>query len=211
MEAPIKKPKPKKPRKPRKPRKPSTGTNITINVGTASSRAPRRARAPAKPKVDPTANQFGFRSPGAGGGGGGGVPPSFAGQGDQFRQVIYTPQGDVSGSIKALEKSIETLSRASGSQYGDRDRPPINFVGNPDDASQAGGNDGPAETTAEKLERMRRLRSAGFNPMSPISEGGGLARGELNRRLDAESRTQQAQSEMMRQYEPEGGQPLGSL
>ena len=119
MEAPIKKPKPKKPRKPRKPRKPSTGTNITINVGTSSSRAPRRAREPAKPKVDPTANQFGFRSPGAGGGGGGGVLPSFAGQGDQFRQVIYTPQGDVSGSIKALEKSIDNLSRSGGSSRKD--------------------------------------------------------------------------------------------
>ena len=122
MEAPIKKPKPKKPRKPRKPRKsskPSTGTNITINVGTSASRAPRRARAPAKPKVDPTANQFGFRSPGAGGGGGGGVLPSFAGQGDQFRQVIYTPQGDVSGSIKALEKSIDNLSRSGDSRRDD--------------------------------------------------------------------------------------------
>ena len=122
MEAPIKKPKPKKPRKPRKPRKsskPSTGTNITINVGTSASKAPRRARAPAKPKVDPTANQFGFRSPGAGGGGGGGVLPSFAGQGDQFRQVIYTPQGDVSGSIKALEKSIDNLSRSGGSRKDD--------------------------------------------------------------------------------------------
>ena len=122
MEAPIKKTKPKKPRKPRKPRKaskPSTGTNITINVGTSASKAPRRARAPAKQKVDPTANQFGFRSPGAGGGGGGGVLPSFAGQGDQFRQVIYTPQGDVSGSIKALEKSIETLSRSGGSRKDD--------------------------------------------------------------------------------------------
>jgi len=211
MEAPIKKPKPKKPRKPRKPRKPSTGTNITINVGTASSRAPRRARAPAKPKVDPTANQFGFRSPGAGGGGGGGVLPSFAGQGDQFRQVIYTPQGDVSGSIKALEKSIETLSRASGSQYGDGSRPPINFVGNPDDASQAGGNDEPAETTAQKRERLSRLKAGGFNPMSPIPEGGGLSGREVDRRLAAESRTQQAQSEMMRQYGPEEGQPLGSL
>ena len=210
MEAPIKKPKPKKPRKPRKPRKaskPSTGTNITINVGTSSSKAPRRARAPAKPKVDPTANQFGFRSPGAGGGGGGGVLPSFAGQGDQFRQVIYTPQGDVSGSIKALEKSIETLSRSGGSQAGDGARPPINFVGNPDDASQAGGNE-PAETTAEKLERMRRLKAGGLNPLASIPEG--LSRGELNRRLAAESRTQQAQSEMMRQYGPGEGPPLGS-
>jgi hypothetical protein len=209
MEAPIKKPKPKKPRKPRKPRKPSTGgTNITINVGTSSSRAPRRARAPAKPKVDPTANQFGFRSPGAGGGGGGGVLPSFAGQGDQFRQVIYTPQGDVSGSIKALEKSIETLSRASGSQYGDGTRPPINFVGNRDDASQAGGNDGPVETTAEKLERMRRLRAGGLNPLASIPEG--LSRSELNRRLSEESRTKQAQEQMLGQYEPAEQPPLGS-
>ena len=209
MEAPIKKPKPKKPRKRRKPRKaskPSTGTNITINVGTSSSRAPRRARAPAKPKVDPTANQFGFRSPG---GGGSGVLPSFAGQADQFRQVIYPPQGDVSGSIKALEKSIETLSRSGDSQAGDRARPPFNFVGPRDDESQSGREE-PAETPAEKRDRERRLRAAGFNPMSSISELGGLSRAEINRRLDAESRTQQAQREMMRQYEPEEGQPLGS-
>ena len=115
MEAPIKKPKPKKPRKPRKPRKPSTGgTNITINVGTAAARKPR-----AKPKPRATQNTFPFRSPSAGGGGGGGVLPSFAGQGDQFRQVIYTPQGDVSGSIKALEKSIDNLSRSGGSRKDD--------------------------------------------------------------------------------------------
>lgn len=118
MEAPIKKPKtkPKKPRKPRKPRKPSTGgTNITINVGTTAARKPR-----AKPKPRATQNTFPFRSPSAGGGGGGGVlPTAFPGQGDQFRQVIYTPQADVGGSIKALEKSIDNLSRSGDSRRDD--------------------------------------------------------------------------------------------
>ena len=172
MEAPIKKPKPKKPRKPRKPRKPSkpsTGTNITINVGTPSSRAPRRARAPAKPKVDPTANQFGFRSPGAGGGGGGGVLPSFAGQGDQFRQVIYTPQGDVSGSIKALEKSIDNLSRASGSKK--------------DDESEA-------QRQAEE-EVLARLARGG------LGSGGGGGKTGSNRVPNAEE-TEQAKADALR-------------
>jgi len=117
MEAPIKKPK-TKPRKQRKPRKPRTtgGTNITINVGTTTARKPR-----AKPKPRATQNTFPFRSPSAGGGGGGGVlPTAFPGQGDQFRQVIYTPQADVGGSIKALEKSIENLSR-SGDSRGDNE------------------------------------------------------------------------------------------
>jgi len=174
MEAPIKKPKPKKPRKPRKPRKaskPSTGTNITINVGTTSSKAPRRARAPPKPKVDPTANQFGFRSPGAGGGGGGGVLPSFAGQGDQFRQVIYTPQGDVSGSIKALEKSIDNLSRSGGGSRKDdeseaqrqaddeaRARLARGGLGGGGSGGRTGSNRVPtAEETAQHAADARRL------------------------------------------------------
>lgn len=207
MEAPIKKPKtkPKKPRKPRKPRKPSTGgTNITINVGTTAARKPR-----AKPKPRATQNTFPFRSPSAGGGGGGGVlPTAFPGQGDQFRQVIYTPQADVGGSIKALEKSIDNLSRSGGSQDGDRGRPPINFVGNQDDASQAGGNDAPAETTAEKRERMRLLRAGGLNPLASIPEG--LSRSELNRRLSEESRTKQAQEQMLGQYQPTEQPPIGS-
>ena len=204
MEAPIKKPK-TKPRKQRKPRKPRTtgGTNITINVGTTTARKPR-----AKPKPRATQNTFPFRSPSAGGGGGGGVlPTAFPGQGDQFRQVIYTPQADVGGSIKALEKSIENLSRSGGSQYGDKGRPPINFVGNRDDESQAGGNE-PGETTAEKFERMRLLRAGGLNPLASIPEG--LSRGELNRRLSEESRTQQAQDQMMRQYQPAEQAPIGS-
>lgn len=116
MEAPIKKPK-TKPRKQRKPRKPRTtgGTNITINVGTTTARKPR-----AKPKPRATQNTFPFRSPSAGGGGGGGVlPTAFPGQGDQFRQVIYTPQADVGGSIKALEKSIDNLSRSGDSKRDD--------------------------------------------------------------------------------------------
>ena len=115
MEAPIKKPK-TKPKKPRKPRKPRTGgTNITINVGATAARKPR-----AKPKPRAIQNTFPFRSPSAGGGGGGGVlPTAFPGQGDQFRQVIYTPQADVNGSIKALEKSIETLSRSGDSRRDD--------------------------------------------------------------------------------------------
>lgn len=119
MEAPVKKPKPKKPRKPRKPRKPSTGgTNITINVGTTA--AARKPRAKPKPKPTATQNTFPFRSPSAGGGGGGGVlPTAFPGQGDQFRQVIYTPQADVGGSIKALEKSIDNLSRSGDSRRDD--------------------------------------------------------------------------------------------
>ena len=204
MEAPIKKPK-TKPRKQRKPRKPRTtgGTNITINVGTTTARKPR-----AKPKPRATQNTFPFRSPSAGGGGGGGVlPTAFPGQGDQFRQVIYTPQADVGGSIKALEKSIETLSRSSGSQAGDRGRPPINFVGR-DDESQSGRSEPPGETTAEKLDRMRRLRTGGLNPLASIPEG--LSRSELNRRLSEESRTQQAQDQMMRQYQPAEQAPIGS-
>ncbi len=116
MDAPIKKPK-TKPKKQRRQRKPRTGgTNITINVGVTGARKPR-----AKPKPRATQNTFPFRSPSAGGGGGGGVlPTAFPGQGDQFRQVIYTPQADVGGSIKALEKSIENLSR-SGDSRGDNE------------------------------------------------------------------------------------------